>query len=36
MRKGDATIDTNKNQRIVREYFRNLYSNTLKNPRKNG
>jgi hypothetical protein len=29
--KGDITTNTNKIQRIIREYFQNLYSSKLKN-----
>jgi hypothetical protein len=31
MKKGDITTNTNKIQRIIREYFENLYSSKLEN-----
>jgi hypothetical protein len=31
MKKGDITTNTNEIQRIIREYFENLYSRKLEN-----
>jgi hypothetical protein len=34
--KGDITTNSNEIQRIMKEYFENLYSNKLENQEKNG
>jgi hypothetical protein len=34
MKKGDITTNTNEIQRIIREYFENLYSDELENLEK--